>query len=103
MLQVACSVFRVLCVSNVYIRIPHCADDICYRNQAMGTSDVRVDVGLNKAVWSNGVRNVPRRVRVRLSRKRNEDEEAQEKLYTLVTHVEEVTSFKGLETMPAEE
>merc|ERR1719446_1015369 len=63
----------------------------------MGTSDVRIDAKLNKFIWSKGVRNVPYRVRVRLSRKRNEDEEAKEKLYTLVQHVE-VTSFKGLQT-----
>ena len=36
------------------------------------------DTKLNKFLWSNGVRNVPRRVRVRLSRKRNEDEDAKE-------------------------
>lgn len=60
-------------------------------------SDVRVDAKLNKFIWSQGVRNVPYRVRVRLSRKRNEDEEASEKLYTLVQHVE-VTSVKGLQT-----
>ena len=36
-------------------------------------------------------------VRVRLSRKRNEDEEASEKLYTFVQHVE-VASVKGLQT-----
>lgn len=41
--------------------------------------EVRIDTKLNKFLWSNGVRNVPRRVRVRLSRKRNEDEEAKEK------------------------
>ena len=34
---------------------------------------------------------------VRPSRKRNEDEEASEKLYTLVQHVE-VASVKGLQT-----
>lgn len=44
----------------------------------MGTSDVRVDSKLNKFVWHRGVRNIPRRVRVRLSRKRNEDEDAAE-------------------------
>ena len=43
-------------------------------------SDVRVDVGLNKQIWSMGVRNVAKRVRVRLSRRRNEDEEAKEKV-----------------------
>lgn len=43
-------------------------------------SDVRVDTGLNKHIWSMGVRNVAKRVRVRLSRRRNEDEEAKEKV-----------------------
>merc|ERR1719183_2135201 len=52
----------------------------------MKTKDVRVDTGLNKFLFSKGVRNVPYRVRVKLSRKRNEDEDAKEKLYTLVTY-----------------
>merc|ERR1719230_1771858 len=43
----------------------------------MSTKDVRIDTKLNKAVWSCGVRNVPVRIRVRMSRKRNEDEDAQ--------------------------
>jgi len=63
----------------------------------MGTEDVRIDVGLNKFLWCKGVRNVPFRVRVCLDRKRNEDEESAEKLYTHVTHVH-VPSFKGLQT-----
>jgi ribosomal protein L31E len=42
--------------------------------------DVRVDTNLNKFVWSTGVKNVPTRVRVRLSRRRNEDEDAKEKV-----------------------
>ena len=41
------------------------------------------------AVRSLGLcRNVPYRLRVRLARKRNEDEDAENKMYTLVTHVE---------------
>ena len=44
-----------------------------------------------------GVRNVPYRVRVRLERKRNDDEEAVEKLYTLVSLVD-VESFARLGT-----
>merc|ERR1712032_345716 len=63
----------------------------------MFTKDVRIDTKLNKFIWSNGVRNLPRRVRVRLSRKRNEDEDAQEKMFTLVQHVP-VESFKNLQT-----
>ena len=39
---------------------------------------------------------------VRLSRKRNDDEEADEKLYTLVEHVP-VASFKELETKVVED
>lgn len=38
--------------------------------------------------------NVSPRVRVRCTRRRNEDEDAKEKLYTLV-EVEQVISFKG--------
>merc|ERR1719343_679681 len=65
--------------------------------RAMSTKDVRIDTKLNKFLWSEGVRNVPKRVRVRLSRKRNEDEESKEKMFTLVQHVP-VESFKGLQT-----
>merc|ERR1712017_57219 len=42
---------------------------------------------LSKAVWSKGVKNVPHRIRVRCERRRNDDEDAKEKLYTIVTHV----------------
>eukprot|EP00286_Rhodomonas_abbreviata_P029974 CAMPEP_0181298602 /NCGR_PEP_ID=MMETSP1101-20121128/5874_1 /TAXON_ID=46948 /ORGANISM="Rhodomonas abbreviata, Strain Caron Lab Isolate" /LENGTH=118 /DNA_ID=CAMNT_0023403643 /DNA_START=42 /DNA_END=398 /DNA_ORIENTATION=+ len=70
--------------------------------KAMKTSDVRIDSSLNKFVWSQGVKNVPTRVRVRLSRKRNEDEDAKEKLYTVVTHVD-VKDFKGLQNETIED
>ena len=63
--------------------------------KVMKTKDVRIDTSLNKFLWSKGIRNVPTRVRVRLSRRRNEDEDAKEKMYTLVQHVP-VESFKGL-------
>merc|ERR1711963_1342957 len=63
----------------------------------MGTPDVRIDVSLNKYVWSQGVRNVPRRARIRLARRHNDDEDSANKLYTLVTHVK-VDGFKGLVT-----
>merc|ERR1719446_493729 len=49
----------------------------------MGTKDVRIDTKLNKAVWAQGVRNVPKRIRVRFSRKRNEDEDAKEKMFSM--------------------
>jgi large subunit ribosomal protein L31e len=51
-----------------------------FAEKIMFTKDVRVESNLNKFVWSKGIRNVPYRVRVRLSRKRNEDEEAKEKV-----------------------
>merc|ERR1712083_1165777 len=65
--------------------------------RAMSTKDVRIDTKLNKFIWSCGVRNVPKRVRVRMSRKRNEDEDAKDKVFTLVQHVP-VESFKNLQT-----
>uniref|UniRef100_UPI00358EE48B large ribosomal subunit protein eL31 n=1 Tax=Myxine glutinosa TaxID=7769 RepID=UPI00358EE48B len=68
----------------------------------MGTQDVRIDTRLNKAVWRKGIRNVPYRMRVRLSRKRNEDEDSPNKLYTLVTHVQ-IDTFKGLQTVNVDE
>merc|ERR1712212_394648 len=67
----------------------------------MGTPDVRIDVSLNKFVWSCGVRNVPRRARVRLARRHNDDEDSADKLYTLVTHVK-VDNYKGLQTLSVE-
>lgn len=70
--------------------------------KSMGTSDVRVDPKLNKNIWSKGVKNVPRRLRVRMSRRRNEDEGAKTKLYTLVTLVP-VASFKGLQNETIDE
>ena len=58
---------------------------------------MRVDTSLNRFIWTNGVRNVPRKVRVRISRKKNEDEDAKEKFYSLVQHLQ-VESFEGLKT-----
>lgn len=58
----------------------------------MKTSDVRVDVKLNKAIWSKGIRNVPRKIRVQISRKRNDDEDATEDLYSYVTVVDGPTN-----------
>eukprot|EP01114_Cavostelium_apophysatum_P009543 TRINITY_DN22702_c1_g1_i1.p2 TRINITY_DN22702_c1_g1~~TRINITY_DN22702_c1_g1_i1.p2 ORF type:complete len:133 (-),score=29.48 TRINITY_DN22702_c1_g1_i1:246-587(-) len=68
-----------------------------FAQKAMGTEDVRIDTKVNKHIWSQGIRNPPKRIRVRISRKRNEDEDAKEKMYTFVEHVP-VTSFKGLLT-----
>ncbi|OAF64938.1 hypothetical protein A3Q56_07350 [Intoshia linei] len=45
--------------------------------------------------------NVPRRIRVRLSRQRNEDDHSNPKVFTLVTALN-VASFKGLQTKEVE-
>lgn len=70
----------------------------------MGTTDVRLDVKLNKAVWSRGIRSVPRRMRVRISRKRNDEEDAKEELYSIVTVAEvPAEGLSGLGTNIIEE
>ncbi|XP_045203581.1 60S ribosomal protein L31-like [Mercenaria mercenaria] len=69
-----------------------------FAEKMMGTPDVRVETRLNKHIWSKGIRSVPYRVRVRLARKRNEDEDSVHRLYTLVTFVP-CTSFKGTQTL----
>lgn len=54
----------------------------------MFTKDVRVDPELNKQIWRNGIRNLPVRIQVSMERKKNEnEEEGQEKMYTLVKFV----------------
>lgn len=73
-----------------------------FAEKQMGTVDVRIDTRLNKFLWSKGIRNVPYRVRVRLARKRNEDEDSPNKLYTLVTFVN-VDTFKNLQTENVDE
>ncbi|EGG10141.1 uncharacterized protein MELLADRAFT_74257 [Melampsora larici-populina 98AG31] len=68
-----------------------------FARKAMGTQDVRIDPSLNAAIWNKGIRNVPRRIRVRLARQRHDDEDSKEKLYTLATFVD-----VGLETQVVE-
>ncbi|KAJ7628321.1 ribosomal protein L31e-domain-containing protein [Roridomyces roridus] len=70
---------------------------IDFAQKAMGTTDVRVDPDLNKEIWARGIKSVPHRLRVKLERKRNDEENAKEKLYTYATFVA-VPSFKGLQT-----
>ncbi|KAL8795869.1 MAG: hypothetical protein Q9195_001749 [Heterodermia aff. obscurata] len=70
--------------------------------KAMGTSDVRLDPQLNKKVWESGIKGVPFRLRVRISRKRNDQEDAKEKLYSYVQAVN-VKNPKGLSTVVVEE
>lgn len=39
-----------------------------FAQKAMGTKDVRLDPKLNQQLWSQGIKNVPHRIRVRLER-----------------------------------
>merc|ERR1712070_901040 len=72
---------------------------VCARFAAseMHTQDVRVDTQLNRHLWSRGCRNVPRLVRIRVSRKKNEEEDAKSPFYSTVQLLE-VESFAGLQT-----
>ncbi|CAO1636720.1 unnamed protein product [Parajaminaea phylloscopi] len=76
---------------------------IKFAQKAMGTKDVRVDPKLNQELWKLGVRDCPRRIRVRLERKRNDDEAAKEKLYTYAVPVIGITDFRGLQTSVVDE
>ena len=67
-----------------------------------GTADVRLDPQLNKKVWESGIKGVPFRLRVRVSRKRNDEEGAKEKLYSYVQAVN-VKNPKGLQTAIVED
>ncbi|KAK8963257.1 60S ribosomal protein L31 [Platanthera guangdongensis] len=70
-----------------------------FAQSAMRTSDVRIDVKVNKQIWSRGIRSVPRRIRVRIARKRNVEEDAKEEFYSLVTVAElPPEGLKGLGT-----
>jgi large subunit ribosomal protein L31e len=61
----------------------------------MGTKKVLLDPSVNSAIWGNGIKSVPHRIRVRLHRRRNDNDDApaDEKLYTQVSVVN-VTEFK---------
>merc|ERR1711874_77163 len=81
---------------NFKKRAPRAVSEVRkFAQKMMKTSDVRLDVKLNKAIWSQGIRNVPSRLRVKISRKRNDDEDAEEDLYSYVT-VAATTDFAGL-------
>ena len=71
-------------------------------SRVQGTTDVRLDPQLNKKVWEAGIKGVPFRLRVRISRKRNDEEGAKEKLYSYVQAVN-VKNPKGLQTAVVED
>ncbi|CAF3888885.1 unnamed protein product, partial [Didymodactylos carnosus] len=51
-----------------------------FAEKMMRAPDVRIDSELNKEIWSQGINHVPYRVRIRLARQRNEDEDSPHKL-----------------------
>lgn len=88
-------------------RAPHAIKSIKdFALKHMGTKDVRIDPALNKSLWSTGIRNVPRRIRVRFARRRNDsaadETSTSNNLYTYVTYVP-TANFKGLQTVTIEE
>lgn len=68
-----------------------------FAKQNMLTEDTRIDSKLNGFLWNNGIRNIPKRVRVRLTRKLATEEDAKHKFYTLAELIN-VDDFKGLQT-----
>lgn len=53
-------------------------------------------------MWESGIKGVPYRLRVRISRKRNDEDGAKEKLYSYVQAVN-VKNPKGLQTAVVED
>merc|ERR1711907_299341 len=56
-----------------------------------------------KAIRARGIKSVPRRMRIQISRKRNDDEDATESFYSYVTAVDAPNGAKGLQTKVIEE
>lgn len=97
--------FLLLLCSTFKKKAPNAIKELRkFAQKAMGTTDVRVDVKLNKHIWSRGIRSVPRRVRVRIAQKRNDEEDAKEEFYSLVTVAEvPAEGLKGLGTKVIDE
>merc|ERR1712060_1035758 len=72
-----------------------------FARRVMFTDVVKIDPQLNKFLWSRGCCHTPRRVRVKLSRRRSEEED-NEGFYTYAEHVP-VSTFKGLNTIVIED
>jgi len=68
-----------------------------FAQSQMWTKDVRLDAELNHYIWQDGIRDIPNKVRIRIAKKKNQDEDAKEPFYCLVQHVD-VEDFAGLRT-----
>ena len=60
----------------------------------------RVDLVLSSA---QGIKSVPRRMRIQISRKRNDDEDAKDPFYSYVTAVDAPNGARGLQTKVIED
>jgi large subunit ribosomal protein L31e len=59
-----------------------------FAQRLMRTKDNRVDAELNNKIWSQGIKGVPGRVRVKISRKVGENEKGKRKsLYSVISYV----------------
>merc|ERR1711916_87147 len=73
-----------------------------FAQRLMKTKDNRIDGSLNTAVWSQGGKGVPTRIRVKIERRVAENTDGASKrkrLYTVISHVP-VASYKGLLNQP---
>ena len=68
-----------------------------FAQKNMLTQRVKVSTEVNKYIWKRGIRNVPRKIRVRLMRVKNEEDINDGGLITEVKLLK-VSSFKGLVT-----
>ncbi|GBL48169.1 60S ribosomal protein L31B [Candidozyma auris] len=73
-----------------------------FASKHMGTTDVRLDPKLNTHLWKRGIQGVDYRMRLRISRKRNDEEDAKEAMFAFVEPVI-VPTTKGLQTVVVEE
>jgi large subunit ribosomal protein L31e len=74
-----------------------------FAQKLMRTKDNRVDAKLNNHLWSRGIKAVPNRVRVRITRKVEEASERggdRKRLYSVIEYVD-VPKFAGLTTKAA--
>lgn len=73
-----------------------------FASKHMGTTDVRLDPKLNTHLWKRGVQGVQHKMRLRISRKRNDEESAKESMFAFVEPIT-VPSNKGLQTVVIED
>ncbi|XP_060026964.1 large ribosomal subunit protein eL31-like, partial [Erinaceus europaeus] len=101
-----CSAINEVVTRDYTINIHKHIHSVDFKNHApRAHKEIRkfgIDTRLNKAVWVKGIRKVPYRIWVQLSRKCNEDEDSPNKLYIVVIYVPVIT-FKNLQTVNVDE